>query len=201
MKTTSTLRSDTADLPLVLSEAQLRSLGSPARHEVFATLLRIGPASVAELAEALGQPADGLYYHVRQMMGAGLVQDLGKRPAATRHEAVYAVTARLIRTHPTTRASGYLEALQQLFASTFRLLARRIGTALHDPALTRTGPSRQLTVRTQLVRLDDLALVELNRKLDAINRFLGSRSGAGGGTLYQVVLVATKVVRDTRSGR
>ena len=41
-------------------------LASPVRQEIVDTLAMLGgEASVAALAEQLGRPADGLYYHLR----------------------------------------------------------------------------------------------------------------------------------------
>jgi len=180
---------------LVLSERQVRSLASPARHEVFATLLRLGPSSARELADALDQPADALYYHLRHLAKVGLVHEVGKRPTATRPEAVYEVTAKLLRVHPTRRDRRYLGAMRKLFAAALRTVSRRIDAALDDPDLERQGPHRRLTFRTQLVRLDDASLEAVNNKLDELSKLLGERTGDEG-ELYQVVTVATVVRRS-----
>ena len=179
----------------LLSEAQLHSLASAARREVFHTLGRIGPASVGEIAVALGQPADALYYHVRHLARAGLVAELGKRAASTRRESVYAVTTRLIRVDPSRRATRYLSAVRKLFESTLRSVARRIGAALDDPEVERSGPRRQVSLQTHLVRLDDVGLAELNRRIDGLSEFLAKRSLTDSGELYQVLTVTTTLRR------
>jgi len=180
---------------MLLSVRQLRSLASPARNEVFSTLLRLGPASVREVAIALDKPADALYYHFKNLAAAGLVSDCGKRPGATRSESVYEVSARLLRIDPGDRTPRYLGAVRNLFDATLRLLGRRLGAALNDRSVRRAGPGRQLTFKTQLARLDDVALAELNRKLDDLSKFLAERSTPEGGELYQVVTAATLLRR------
>jgi predicted ArsR family transcriptional regulator len=189
-------RPDAADAAITLDERQVACLATPLRHEIFMTLVSIGPASAGDVARALGRAPDGLYYHLHELVRVGLVLDLGKRPAATRPETIYDAVGHLIRTELAPRSPGYLNALKRLFASTLRSLSRRLDHALDDPSLRRSGPTRQLTLRTQLVRLDDVALAELNRRFDTLTEFVGNRSLDEGGELYQVLVAATTVERD-----
>jgi DNA-binding transcriptional ArsR family regulator len=64
--------------PRVISDpAQLRLLSSDVRQEMVDTLAALGgEAGVASLAEQLGRPADGLYYHLRALVAGGLVEEL-----------------------------------------------------------------------------------------------------------------------------
>lgn len=64
--------------PRVISNpAQLRLLSSGVRQEMVDTLAALGgEAGVASLAEQLGRPADGLYYHLRALVAGGLVEEL-----------------------------------------------------------------------------------------------------------------------------
>ena len=56
--------------------AQIRLLSSPVRHELADTLASLGgEATVATLAEQLGRPADGLYYHLQLLVDGGLVHE------------------------------------------------------------------------------------------------------------------------------
>src|SRR5687768_8664088 len=57
--------------------AQIRLLSSPVRQEIVDTLSAFGgEASVAALAEQLGRPADGLYYHLRALVRGALVLEV-----------------------------------------------------------------------------------------------------------------------------
>jgi DNA-binding transcriptional ArsR family regulator len=61
----------------VSDPAQVRLLGSPVRQEIVDTLAALGgEAGVASLADQLGRPADGLYYHLRGLVAGGLVEEL-----------------------------------------------------------------------------------------------------------------------------
>ena len=55
---------------------EIALLASPARIEIVDTLEALGEAvTVAELAARLGRPADGLYYHLRQLADGGLIEE------------------------------------------------------------------------------------------------------------------------------
>jgi len=57
----------------IAEPAAIRAIASPVRQELVDTLEALGGvATVAELAEQLGRPADGLYYHVEILRRAGL---------------------------------------------------------------------------------------------------------------------------------
>jgi len=56
--------------------AQIRLLASPVRQELVDTLASLGgEATVASLAEQLGRPADGLYYHLQLLTEGGLLNE------------------------------------------------------------------------------------------------------------------------------
>lgn len=61
----------------IRNPAQVRLLSSGVRQEMVDTLAALGgEADVASLAEQLGRPADGLYYHLRALVAGGLVEEL-----------------------------------------------------------------------------------------------------------------------------
>ena len=65
--------------PLVLhSPAHFRALGHPLRHRLL-NLLRQRPATLAQLASALGSTKGTVGYHVQLMVDAGLVRLAGTR--------------------------------------------------------------------------------------------------------------------------
>lgn len=66
------------DDPRVIRDpGQVRLLSSGVRQEMVDTLAALGGAAgVASLADQLGRPADGLYYHLRALVAGGLVEEL-----------------------------------------------------------------------------------------------------------------------------
>src|SRR5580698_7968408 len=81
----------------VHSKKQLTALASAARQEVVDVLAQLGTASVAELAATLGRPADALYYHLRVLRAAGLVQEIGSHATERKREALFRVRGSELR--------------------------------------------------------------------------------------------------------
>jgi len=75
--------------------AVVAALYDPLRYRLFRLLET--PRSVAELASAVGMPANRLYYHVRRLVECGLVRPVEARASGKRLERVYGRTAERIR--------------------------------------------------------------------------------------------------------
>ena len=67
---------------IIRDKRQMRALAAATRQEIVDVLPRMGTVSVAELAAALGRPADALYFHLRILKRAGLVRSAGTRPGS-----------------------------------------------------------------------------------------------------------------------
>src|SRR5688572_15611419 len=63
---------------LIAEPRQIRALASPIRQDILDTVMAIGPCSVADVARALGRRADGLYYHIRRLIGVRLLVGMGE---------------------------------------------------------------------------------------------------------------------------
>jgi hypothetical protein len=57
----------------ITGKSAIAALASPVRQEIIDTVEALGSATIAEIAVQLGRPADGLYYHVRRLVRAGLL--------------------------------------------------------------------------------------------------------------------------------
>jgi DNA-binding transcriptional ArsR family regulator len=63
----------------IADRKSIEVLASPVRQEIVDTMAALrGEASVAELAAELGRHADGLYYHLKLLLKAGLIVALEK---------------------------------------------------------------------------------------------------------------------------
>ncbi len=74
---------------LIEALSEIQAISSPIRQEIVDTIQSLGECSIAEVAEELGRPADGLYYHIRALCTAGLIIELNKRKSYAREEAMY----------------------------------------------------------------------------------------------------------------
>ncbi len=115
---------------LSLSIQALRSLGSPTRLAIIGALRALGPSSIRELAVYLERPADGLYYHVRNLERAGLVEVVEKRRVWRRFEALYRPTADIFEHSPLVTSSRYRSATARSNRAVLTLAHRHYANAL-----------------------------------------------------------------------
>ena len=71
---------------------QAEALLKPQRIEVLRQLAE--PRSCTEVGEQLGQTPQRVYYHVRRLVDAGLVTQVGERRVRGIHEGIYQASAR-----------------------------------------------------------------------------------------------------------
>jgi len=160
---------------LVSDEAQVRALASPVRQALVHRLRRGGPASVRELAEALGRPAAPLYFHVDKLLAAGLLVELERRPTGRRPEAVYGLVAERLRITRDRKDESWWRAVDGLIRSHLRALERRLAAALRSeelpPGGTGHGAARAHFCASR-VRLGTADRRELTRRLEDLAAFL-----------------------------
>jgi DNA-binding transcriptional ArsR family regulator len=85
------------------SPAHFRALGHPLRHRLF-DLLRQRPATLAQLAAALGSTKGTVGYHVQLMMDAGVVRLAGTRRVRGGTERYYEPVSGDLRHDPDAAA-------------------------------------------------------------------------------------------------
>ena len=151
--------------------AEIELLASPARIELIDTLEALGgEASVAELAAQLGRPADGLYYHLRQLAEGGLLVEEAT-PEGRRYRTRMPRGERLsLRYRPGKTANA--EAVGGVAASVLRVAGRDFTRALADPDSIVEGPLRELWAARNKGWVGDAELAEINRMLVKINSLL-----------------------------
>ncbi len=70
---------------------QLDCLASGVRQEIIDTVQSLGECSIADIARMLGRPADGLYYHVKELVRTGLLVKRGTARGLRREEVIYTI--------------------------------------------------------------------------------------------------------------
>src|SRR5262245_36779568 len=122
---------------------EIALLASPARIELIDTLEALGgEATVAELAAQLGRPADGLYYHLRQLAEGGLLVEEAT-PDGRRYRTRMPSGERLrLRYRPGKTANA--KAVGGVAASVLRVAGRDFTRAIADPESVVEGPLREL---------------------------------------------------------
>jgi DNA-binding transcriptional ArsR family regulator len=143
---------------------EIALLASPTRIEIVDTLEALGDAvSVAELAAAVGRPADGLYYHLRQLAEGGLIEEEAA-PDGRRYRSRTRKGDRLrLRYRPGATANA--DAVGRVAASVLRVAGRDFARALADPDTVVEGPRRELWAARGKGWVDATELAEINRLL------------------------------------
>lgn len=160
-------------------------------------LAKMGTVSAAELAVTLGRPADALYYHLRILQKAGLVEDAGSRLAAGKRQALFRAVGPELRID---YEAGRLQngwPLCAVVASMLRLGIRDFRQAVRNQDVIVSGGRRELWAlrKTGWLTANDLANV--NKSVEKLaNAVKGPR---GPGRLYGITILLTPLNRR-RSG-
>ncbi|HJT97193.1 MAG TPA: winged helix-turn-helix domain-containing protein [Rhodanobacteraceae bacterium] len=172
--------------------AEIQLLASPARIELVDTLEALGgEASVAELAAQLGRPADGLYYHLRQLAAAGLLVETAT-PEGRRYRTRMPEGERLtLRYRPGRTANA--GAVDDVAASVLRVAGRDFSRALADSGSVVEGPQRELWAARYKGWVGDAELAEINRLLVRISDLLHRPRAASRDRLVALAFVLAPV--------
>ena len=135
-----------------------RALADPLRIRLLEALW-FSPRSVKELAEAVGLPPDRLYYHLRQLEQAAIIEVSGYRPLpGGKVERLY---QRAEVEPPDERASP--EEIATFLGAVLDVTKADITAAQRAKA---DGQRREVRVSVGAFRLTDEGLAELHRNLD-----------------------------------
>jgi len=175
----------------IYGRKELRALASFARQEIIDVLAQMGTVSVPELAQALGRPADTLYYHLRILHKAGLVETVGSHIRDGRTEALYHARNLNIDYEASRRTNE--KELTGMASSMLRLGIRDFKDAVRDKEIVVGGAQRELWSARKTGRLTEKDLARVNR---LIQKLLASASpGSEKGQLYGVTVLLTPVNR------
>jgi len=188
----------------ITDAAAIAALASPVRQELFDTLEALGGvATIAELAEQLGRPADGLYYHVDLLRRAGLlIPAAAARSRAGRNERRYRIPG-----PPGQIGLGYrpreprnATAVRSVVGGMLRIARRDFDRALVGDVVV-DGPRRELWAARGTGWVSDAELAALNRLLVQITELLRRpRGGARHRLISLCYVLAPMTARPRRRG-
>lgn len=182
--------------------SQIKVLVSPLRQELLDVMARMGAVSLAEVAAALGRPADGLYYHVRLLQRVGLVEPAGSRAVGGRREALFRAVASQFRLRYAEAPPAQARAVTAIVGSMLRLGARDFRRALASGGNRVDGPTRDLWALRTTGWLGDAQLREVNRRVADLAAATTHTDATG--RLYAVTVLLTPLdhrARRPRAGR
>jgi len=128
---------------ILSSPGQVGALASPVRQEIIDTLEALGgEAAVATLAAQLGRPSDGLYYHLRLLVRAGVLEELADNGDGRRYRT--AARGRRLRLKYLPGATPNARAVERVAAGMLRIARRDFAAAIRRADTVAEGPMRTL---------------------------------------------------------
>jgi len=181
---------------------EIALLAAPARQELVDTLEALGgEASVATLAAQLGRPADGLYYHLRLLVGGGLLEELPDDGDGRRYRTRVEKGTRLQLRYRGGRNAG-AAAVDKVGASMMRIAARDFSAALKRTDVATEGPERDVWASRSKGWVDQRDLAEINRLLARALQLLHKPRSASRDKLIALAWVLAPLpVRPSRRGQ
>src|ERR1041385_3745846 len=184
----------------IVRKDQLAAIVSPVRQEMLDVMARVESVSLVELGALLGRPSDGLYYHVRVLRRARLVESCGTRTVGGRKEELFrAVASQFAVRHamPPLRHSG---AVSDVVSAMLRIGARDYQRAQKGEGTKFEGPERDLWALRTTGWLRPADVRRVNRLIRALAQSTGR--GRPPGRLYALtVLLAPLHYRNNTTGR
>jgi DNA-binding transcriptional ArsR family regulator len=176
---------------------QIRAVASPVRAAVIDTLEVIGPATIAEVADALGYPPDGLYYHLRVLKRVGLVVSATPEKGTRAERFDLPGHPATLRYRVDDRQQG--RAIAQVVATMLRCAERSFRRAFAPGVAEVEGPSRNLRAGRRTAWLTDSELRRLNRDIERIHMLFGrGRPRRRGARLHEFTYVLAPIVKGRR---
>lgn len=171
----------------IAGPARIAALASAVRQELVDTLVMLGgEATVAELAEQLGRPADGLYYHLRVLRRVGLVRE--DTPGANGERRYRLADERpQLEYRPGDRRNT--AAVKRVAQGLLQNARRDFDAALADPDAVVEGPHRQVWAARGKGWVSRRELAEINRLLQRLCDLLGRPRGEGRERLLSLAFV------------
>lgn len=186
---------------LIRTGKQLAALAASARQEIIDVLEQMGGVvSVAELAAALGRPADGLYFHLRALMRAGLIQDAGYSSRGGRKGAIYRTIEPELQLQYEPENPGNRKAVSAIVASMLRLAMRDFSRSFQPGNVSVSGACRELWALRKVGRLSRTQLRAVNRGINRLVEKVTVPSDAHG-RLYAVTVVLTPLDHRNKEPR
>lgn len=185
---------DRFDRQAVADPAQLRLLSSPVRQELVDTLAAIGgEVDVAELAEQLGRPADGLYYHLRALVAGGLLEQAPAIDGSERRYRLAGDGGAPLRLAYDLGAGGNGSELRTFARGLLQIAGRDFENGLADEDLVVTGAGRQLWASRNKGWLSSDDLAEVNGLLERLSELTSQAKTDGRDRLASLAFVLAPI--------
>ncbi len=180
----------------VTSPASWEVLVAPARAEIVEAIRLLGPCSIAEVAEAIGRPADTLYRHIALLTEAGFLRDAGIRKGDRNLE-------RLVDTVADTFVIDFEDdtgaAENRAIVATANSFLGAMGRAVRDSASARqlvlAEQDRNILINYELSWLRPEDYQEVRVLINRLKQIMDDGKTRREGRLYVTLAMACPVTR------
>lgn len=184
---------DGGDPRAVGDPAQVRLLSSPVRQEMVDTLAALGgEAGVASLADQLGRPADGLYYHLRALVAGGLVEELPSEGGERRFRLAGEGVAPLRLVYD-LGPNGNAAELRAFAHGLLQIAGRDFERALESGDAAVVGTGRELWASRNKGWLSPEDVAEVNALLKRLSELTSQPKAAGRDRLTSLAFVLAPI--------
>lgn len=144
---------------------------------------------MAELATALGRPADAIYYHLRLLKRAGLVMHAGNRNQGKRQEELFRTVSPDLKLEYKVGRAGNTREITAIVGSMLRLGARDFRRAFQKGDAKVSGSRRELWALRATGWLRPEEIVKVNRSIKSLAMAVSKPCGKG--RLYSITVLLT----------
>lgn len=179
---------------MVSDPEQVRLLSAPVRQELVDTLAALGGvADVGMLAEQLGRPADGLYYHLRALVAGGLVREMLPASGGERRYCLASDGAAPLRLAYDLSGGGNAAELRAFARALLQIAGRdfEAGLASKDPVVVGAGRDLWASRNKGWLSADDLA--EVNVLLNRLSTLTSQPKADGRAHLVSLAFVLAPI--------
>lgn len=179
---------------VIKDKGELAALVSGVRQEIVDVLSQMTTPSVAELATALGRPADAIYYHLRILQRAGLVVCAGNRNHGRRQEQLFRAVSPDLRLD--YKIGGNAREITAIVRSMLRLGARDFAHAFRRGDAKVSGRGRELWALRTIGWLTPDEIVKVNQSINSLARAVSKPQRNG--RLYGITVLLTPLDHRAR---
>lgn len=177
------------------------AISSGVRFEIITFLSACGPCSIAELAEHMLVRADGLYHHIRRLLNAEMIQEVGYEKVGRQSQVIYDLAADhyLFDVYSKKAIASNIERLEKLNSAIFRRSERLFADALESGKLSFNDETRNAFLRSDTARLTE---PERQRAIELMTELTGLFENARknrDGDLYFLTLQFSPLIRESET--
>ncbi|MCA9253605.1 MAG: helix-turn-helix transcriptional regulator [Phycisphaerales bacterium] len=173
---------------------QIQLLRSTVRQEIVDTVHALRECSLREVAEYIGRPADGLYYHANALIDGGLLVKTGEKETDRRPEATYSTPSKgILRMRYKPQDASHSNAVSNVVTSMLKTANRDFAQGLKPKGARCTGPERNLNASRQKAWLNKKQLKKVNSLLAKIQDIFANMDAEQDAELHSFTFVLAPI--------